>query len=201
MTSGPALSSSPLQYVKGPQSHRTAKEIISKLLNVKYHKGKAVKFQTHRRVVVLIPSNRVRGTSKHPRRVRNRRCKLWWDVHHTRPSPRGVPLDVRLPRRVIMGPDLLDQVIQRGIPMVHVRLQPLNPRKSVCNSPPRPPTTNLLVYICVSGPYGLCTAHRGPCIANSIYPTLLGLEEWTGNHFPLTELNIFVSVRNLRTPN
>jgi hypothetical protein len=38
------------------------------------------------------------------------------------------------------------------------------------------------VYICVSGPYGLCTAHRGPCIANYI-PTLLGLEEYTGKLF------------------
>jgi hypothetical protein len=36
----------------------------------------------------------------------------------------------------------------------------------------------VLVYICVSGPYGLSTAHRGPCIANYI-PTLLGLEEYT----------------------
>jgi hypothetical protein len=35
---------------------------------------------------------------------------------------------------------------------------------------------SVLVYICVSGPYGLCTAHRGPCTTNYI-PTLLGLEE------------------------
>jgi hypothetical protein len=95
-----------------------------------------VNFKTHRRVVLLIPSNRVRGTSKHPRRVRNRRCKLWWDVHHTRPSPRGVPLDVRLPRCVVVGPNLLDQVLERGSPTVHVRLQPLNPGKSARNSPP-----------------------------------------------------------------
>jgi hypothetical protein len=27
-----------------------------------YHKGKVVNFQTHRRVIVLIPSNRLRGT-------------------------------------------------------------------------------------------------------------------------------------------
>jgi hypothetical protein len=31
---------------------------------VKYHKGKTVNFQTHHRVVVLIPSHRVRGTIK-----------------------------------------------------------------------------------------------------------------------------------------
>jgi hypothetical protein len=59
-----------------------------------------------------------------------------------RPSLRGVPLDVRLPRRVVMGPDLVDQVLQRGSPTVHVRLQPLNPGKSARNSPPRPPTTD-----------------------------------------------------------
>jgi hypothetical protein len=28
---------------------------------------------------------------------------------------------------------------------------------------------NVLVYICASGPYGLCTAHRGPCIAKTLY--------------------------------
>jgi hypothetical protein len=94
-----------------------------------------VNSQTHRRVVVLIPSNRVRGTRKHPRRVRNWRCRLWWDVHHTRPSPRGVPLDVRLPRRVVVEPDLLDQVVQRRSPTVHVRLQPLNRGKCARNSP------------------------------------------------------------------
>jgi hypothetical protein len=93
-----------------------------------------VNFQTHRRVVVLIPSNWVRGSSKHPRRVRKRRCRLWWDVHHTRPSPRGVPLNVRLPRRVVVGLDLLDQVVQCRSPTVHVRLHPLNPGKSACNS-------------------------------------------------------------------
>jgi hypothetical protein len=41
----------------------------------------------------------------------------------------------------------------------------------------------VLVYICVSGPYGLYTAHRGPCIANYI-PTLLGFEEYIGNYSP-----------------
>jgi hypothetical protein len=46
-----------------------------------------------------------------------------------------------------------------------------------------PDCGGVLVYICVSDPYGLCTAHRGPCIANYI-PTLLGLEEYTGNYFP-----------------
>jgi hypothetical protein len=64
-------------------------------------------------------SNRVCGTSKHPRHVRNWHCRLWWDVHHTRPSPWGVPLDVRLPHRVVVGSDLLDQILQRGIPTVH----------------------------------------------------------------------------------
>jgi hypothetical protein len=111
-----------------------SKKIISIWQNVKYHKGKAVNFQTHHRVIVLIPSKRVRGTGKHPRRVRNRRCRLWWDVHHARPSPRGVPLDVHLPSRVVVGPDLLDQVLQRASPTVHVRLHSLSRRKTAATT-------------------------------------------------------------------
>jgi hypothetical protein len=34
------------------------------------------------------------------------------------------------------------------------------------------------VYIC-EWPIWPCTAHRGPCIANSIYPPSQGLEEYT----------------------
>jgi hypothetical protein len=46
-------------------------------------------FQTHRHVVVLIPSHRVCDTrNKHPRSVRNQRWWLWWEVHHARLSPR-----------------------------------------------------------------------------------------------------------------
>jgi hypothetical protein len=36
------------------------------------------------------------------------------------------------------------------------------------------------VYIC-EWPIWPCTAHRGPCIANSINPPFLGLEEYTGD--------------------
>jgi hypothetical protein len=36
----------------------------------------------------------------------------------------------------------------------------------------------VIVYIC-EWPIWPCTAHRGPCIANSIYPPSLGLEEYT----------------------
>jgi hypothetical protein len=66
-------------------------------------------FQTHRRVVVLIPSQWVRvSTNEGPRHV-----------HHTRLSPRGVPLDVRLPRRVVAGPVLREDVLRRGSSTVH----------------------------------------------------------------------------------
>jgi hypothetical protein len=91
---------------------------------------------------VRIPSHRVRRTSKHPHHIRKRRCTLWWDVHHTRPSPRCVPLNVRLPRCVVVGPVLRDDVLQHGSLTVHVRLHPLNPGNTARNSPPRPPMTN-----------------------------------------------------------
>jgi hypothetical protein len=148
VTSGLASPSSPLQYVKGPQSRRTTKEIVNKGQNVKYHKGKALNFQTHRRVVVLISSNLVRGISKHPRRVRNQRCRLWWDVHHTQSSPKGVPLDVRLPCRVVVGLDLLEDVLQHGSqPSTYTA--PSQPRKNGMQLPSATTHDELNIFVSV----------------------------------------------------
>jgi hypothetical protein len=52
-----------------------------------------------------------------------------WNVHHTRSSPLGVPLDDPLPILVVMGPVLVDDSHQRdnGNPSIYVRLDPVSP--------------------------------------------------------------------------